>query len=125
MKPRVGLGWLYAALVGVVCGCASTNQPAPVVDRSSPANPAAAWAANPAVVRPPAGDAGARPEYHTVKKGETLATIALDHGLDYRELAAWNKIADPNRIRVGQLLLLQPPSSATVVTPLAPVAAVE
>jgi lipoprotein NlpD len=44
-----------------------------------------------------------------VRKGDTLYGIALDHGLDYRELASWNEIADPNVIRVDQTLRLRPP----------------
>lgn len=46
---------------------------------------------------------------YTVKRGDTLYSIALDNGLDYRELAAWNQLADPNVIRVNQQLKLRPP----------------
>jgi lipoprotein NlpD len=53
-----------------------------------------------------------RPQLYTVKRGETLAQIALDHGLDYRELAVWNNIENPNLIRVGQVLTLSPPGQA-------------
>ena len=48
-------------------------------------------------------------QLYTVKRGETLAQIALEHGLDYRELAVWNNIENPNVIRVGQVLTLSPP----------------
>ena len=51
-----------------------------------------------------------RPETYIVKKGDTLYSIALDHGLDYRELDAWNGLSDPNVIRIGQELKLRPPS---------------
>ena len=44
-----------------------------------------------------------------MRKGDTLYGIALDHGLDYRELASWNELADPNLIRVDQKLRLHAP----------------
>jgi lipoprotein NlpD len=55
------------------------------------------------------------PQLYTVKRGETLAQIALDHGLDYRELAAWNNIDNPNVIRVGQVLVLSLPGQPGAV----------
>jgi lipoprotein NlpD len=70
-----------------------------------------------------------RPEYHVVKKGDTLYGIALDYGQDYRELAAWNSLEDPGLIKIDQRLRLFPPDSvgeATTAqpTPLAAPAAV-
>ncbi len=41
-----------------------------------------------------------------------MFSIALDHGLDYKELAAWNNLGDPGRIRPGQQLRLKPPAGA-------------
>jgi len=70
-----------------------------------------------------------RPEYHIVKKGDTLYSIALDYGQDYRELAAWNNLEDPGLIRIDQRLRLFPQDSigeATTAQPIplaAPVAA--
>ena len=64
----------------------------------------------------------ARPQTYTVKRGDTMHQIALDNGLDYRELAAWNNLENPNVIRVGQVLRLTAPgdsgtpSAATGVT---------
>jgi lipoprotein NlpD len=78
----------------VIAGCASTT-PAPV-----------------AVERPPSVAAPvAAPGMYLVKKGDTLHSIALDHGLDYRELIAWNTIENPNRILVGQSLRIRAPGS--------------
>ena len=50
-----------------------------------------------------------RPNTYTVKRGDTLRQIAVDHGLDYRDLAAWNNIENINRLSVGQVLVLSAP----------------
>jgi lipoprotein NlpD len=55
------------------------------------------------------GEPDWRPDSYVVKKGDTLYSIALDHGLAYRDIAAWNALTDPNVIRVGQSLRLTPP----------------
>jgi lipoprotein NlpD len=52
-----------------------------------------------------------RPEYYTVKRGDTLYSIALDFGHDYRDLAAWNTLTDPAYIQVDQRLRLFPPGA--------------
>ncbi len=49
---------------------------------------------------------------YTVKKGDTLYSIALEHGLDYRDLINWNNIENPNRILVGQVLRTRAPGSS-------------
>jgi lipoprotein NlpD len=50
------------------------------------------------------------PEGHyLVKKGDTLYSIALENGADYREVAQWNNLDDPTKIRVGQVLRVKPP----------------
>ena len=94
MKP-----FLSALGAVLIAGCAGTYQ-APVVDRS--------------VTRPPVApaDKTARgPETYTVKSGDTLYSIALNNGVDHKELAAWNNLADPTLIRPGQALTLRPPAS--------------
>jgi lipoprotein NlpD len=101
-----------ATVVGcaiLVAACA-TRQAAPVEERRPPAARAPAPAPGGPAVAAPAARA-AEPERavaYTVKRGDTLAGIALEHGLDYRELAAWNAIENPNRILVGQVLRLAP-----------------
>ncbi|HLY25037.1 MAG TPA: peptidoglycan DD-metalloendopeptidase family protein, partial [Aggregatilineales bacterium] len=76
----------------------------------------------------PYRDGDWRPEYHVVKKGDTLYSIALDYGQDYRELAAWNSLEDPGLIKIDQRLRLFPPEGpgeATLAQPIplaAPVA---
>lgn len=49
-----------------------------------------------------------RPEFYVVKKGDTLYSIALDFGQDYKDLAAWNNLADPGVIKVDERLRLFP-----------------
>jgi lipoprotein NlpD len=102
----------------MLAGCAA-RRPAPVVERAPlPAPPPAAETPAP----PPAEKPVAT---HTVKRGETLVGIALQYGLDYRELAAWNNITNPNLISPGQVLVLAGPAgtapaiAAPATTPLA------
>lgn len=47
--------------------------------------------------------------YHTVRRGETLYSIAWRHDVDHRDLARWNNLANPNVIYPGQRLRLTPP----------------
>jgi lipoprotein NlpD len=46
---------------------------------------------------------------YTVKEGDTLGAIAREHNVNYRDLARWNNIDDPNRIRPSQQLRLSEP----------------
>ena len=103
MRPAAGM--VLAAAVLVLGGCAG-RQPAPVIER-------APGVQAPAV--PPVRAADPRPETYTVKRGETLFGIALDHGLDYRELAQWNGISNLNLIRAGDVLRLRAPAASAAV----------
>jgi lipoprotein NlpD len=58
-----------------------------------------------------------RPESYTVKRGDTLYSIALDNGLDYRELAAWNSLSDPSALKPGAVLRLRPPAAPQSLQP--------
>ena len=58
-----------------------------------------------------------RPEMHTVRKGETLYAVAWQHGLDYRTLAAWNRLTHPFVIHPGQVLVLSESSIAEKEVP--------
>jgi lipoprotein NlpD len=105
------------SLCAISAACVS-SRPAPVVERTAPARSASAPAARPPVsaARPAPGRADPRPDSYTVKPGDTLYSIALEHGLDYRELAFWNGLDNPGAIKVGmQLRLTAPAGSPTVV----------
>jgi spore germination protein len=43
---------------------------------------------------------------YTVVTGDTLGAIAAYYGVDVDELAAFNELADPNVIYVGEELLI-------------------
>ncbi len=48
-------------------------------------------------------------DYHIVRSGETLFTIAWRYGKDYRAVARWNDLGDGSLIYPGQLIKLYPP----------------
>jgi lipoprotein NlpD len=58
----------------------------------------------------------APPGYYRVKKGDTLARIALDHGQAPRDVTQWNKAINPsfnpNIIEVGDLILVKSPTGS-------------
>ena len=108
-----------ATLMVTLAGCGSRVR-APVEDRAAvppPRPPATSALPVPPAAVPPAApsqsEADWRPPNHTVKRGDTLHQIALDYGLDYRELAVWNQLENPNLILVGQVLRLTAPGEPT------------
>jgi LysM repeat protein len=52
---------------------------------------------------------------YIVKKGDSLSVIAKNHNVSKSELADLNKITDPNKIRVGQKLIIPGPGHAAAV----------
>lgn len=94
----------------LLSGCVS-NQPAPVVERAAAKPPAA----KPAAAKNQASKDW-RPEIHTVKKGDTLFSIGLQYGYDYKEIAQLNNIAPPYIIQVGQKLKLSSNTSTAAAT---------
>lgn len=109
--------WGLAAVVAAGCGPATR---APVSERG-----AAESRPPPAAAKAAPKEQDWRPRTYTVRKGDTLYSIALEHGLDYRELAALNNIENPSRIRIGQQLRLAAPEESVVVTPARPPSGVE
>ncbi len=111
-----------AALIVMVLLAAACATPgrAPVVERTAKSRAAARAAQKPAAQRPaPAALPAPAPQpaaegYYIVRKGDTLYSIALENGADYRELAQWNGLDDPARIQVGQALRVAPPTGHSV-----------
>ena len=93
----------------LMVGCSATRtKPATVTDRSAGSS-ASSYEPAP-------------PGYYRVKKGDTVARIALDNGQAPRDVAQWNIAANPNFnpnvIEVGDLILVKPPASTKSSKPI-------
>jgi lipoprotein NlpD len=53
-----------------------------------------------------------RPGTYHIKPGDTLYSIAWEFGLDYRDLAHWNRIRAPHKIIAGRQLRLTAPAGS-------------
>ncbi len=117
------------AVVAIVAlaGCASSGRKAPVEDRSTTAKaPAVVTVPTPVPTPAPPTDPtpkplpgienAGKPGYYTVKPGDTLVRIALDNGQNWRDVARWNELENPNLVEVGQVLRVVPPASDPTVT---------
>jgi lipoprotein NlpD len=51
-----------------------------------------------------------KPGFYSVRPGDTLTKIALDHGQAWRDIAKWNGLDNPNVIEVDQVLRVAPPA---------------
>ena len=86
---------MASLLLNVGCSTTPRAKPANVVDRSGGEN-----------------NESTPPGYYRVKRGDTLARIALDNGQSPRDLAQWNNMSNPNQIEVGDLILVKPPANS-------------
>jgi lipoprotein NlpD len=122
-----------AALALVACAVSSTKD-APIVERSQ-ATGAPRAAASPTVApaarsAPPAARE-AHDGVYVVQSGDTLYSIALAFGQDYREIARWNAVDPVAHLQVGQALRVAPPpaqdsgAAEAIPVPVAPTATVE
>lgn len=85
--------------------------------RAAPRPPAAATGPDDPPLPAPPPDAD-RPVTHTVRPGETLARIALRYQVPLEQIAEQNALADPDRIRAGQDLVIRPaPPDEIVIAP--------
>jgi len=111
---HLGLGGLASLALVLLQACSSPiSIPAPVVDHSvSKPTPREikpeVSARTPAVVAP---ESTVKPGYYTVKPGDTIYHISLDNGQNWKDLARWNNLDNPNIIDVGKVLRVVPPES--------------
>ncbi len=90
--------WLFVFLF-LLIGCETTKGPAPVVERTVSPEKAADISGKKQI-----------DQFYIVQKGDTFYSIALNHGIDQKELAEWNNITDPTTIKPGQRINLSVPS---------------
>jgi lipoprotein NlpD len=120
MKPTPRLALLTLSL-GILSACSTETRQAPVIDRPAPT---AIQLPSASTTGPGAGRGGheaRRARHYTVRRGDTLLRIALDHGQNYRDLVTWNNLSDPDDIKVGQVLKVAPSErngAAVVTTPI-------
>jgi lipoprotein NlpD len=108
------LTWSVLGLALLVSACSTrVSRPAPVEDRGTSRSSADTSAPAPAPAQPRVG-------YVTVQPGDTLYRIALNAGQDWRDIATWNNLPNPNAIEVGQLLRVAPPAATAAAAAPAP-----
>jgi lipoprotein NlpD len=110
IRRGCALGAVALALVLAGCGSTPINK-APVEDRSAAAKSVAA-AGVPVVKPAPGFENAGKPGYYAVKPGDTLIRIGLENGQSPKDIAKWNALENPNKIEVGQILRVVPPSSS-------------
>ncbi len=100
-RPLAALGLAVAA----VAGCGETIQP------RAPAPPVVT--ATTTTTMAPTTTTTA-PVQYVVVRGDSLSSIAAQFGITITDLAAANGLADPNDIKVGQVLTIPPPTTTTL-----------
>ncbi len=112
------LNWLHAVFAAaVLAGCSSSGHRAPVLEHGAaekkPVEPPVTTATKKTAPR----EKDWRPQTYMVQKGDTLYSIAFNHGLDYHEIADLNGIQNPGVIKVGQEIRLFPDNPAAAIKP--------
>jgi lipoprotein NlpD len=131
--PWAGVLCVAAALAG----CAVPRNRAPIEERNVGAARSAAPAAAPSATTAPVAPGGAvalpvpatpsgvdptkppppgaenagKPGYYTVKPGDTMIRIGLETGQNWKDIARWNSLDNPNVVEVGQVLRVVPPGA--------------
>lgn len=113
----------YLAFACLLLNACAEKPIAPVIDRAPANMPQKTPKIQAESVRVGSPEKDWRPDTHTVKKGDTLFSLGLQYGEDYKEIARINQISPPYVIRVNQVLKLRETSaereSGSTVAPVA------
>lgn len=105
LRPTLRASFL-AMLCACLYACSSSPTQAPVSDAQVVKKPA------PPVTKPLVkASPDWRPDTYIVKKGDTLYSIGLQYGYDYKEIAQLNGLTAPFSIKIGQELKLKDPKT--------------
>ncbi|MDO9540761.1 MAG: LysM peptidoglycan-binding domain-containing protein [Kiritimatiellia bacterium] len=117
MTVVIGVHCVAITALFLIQGCKTAKPTGTSASQTPVMPPLSAPAVTPVKVEPAtvAGKAEETIEY-TVKSGDALGLIAKRHNVSKGELTELNKLADPNKIRIGQKLII-PKRSQAVVTP--------
>ena len=113
MERKSIVKWCALLPLLAIAACVS-QRPAPVVDRSG-RGPVAATAPTTAA---PAISRAAKDGIYVAQRGDTLGNVAVAFGVDAKELARWNGVAESDVLIPGQTLQVAPPASAATVSPI-------
>lgn len=108
-RPTLTACFLILSCIGLHA-CSTTPTQAPVSERNAQA---AKKPAPPATKPLTKSSTDWRPDTYTVKKGDTLFSIGLQYGYDYKEIAQLNGLTAPFNIKIGQELKLKDPKTTT------------
>ena len=109
---RLALPCAVGASMALLAACGTTLNKAPVEVRAGSSRAVSVADAN---IKPLLGSENAgKPGYYTIRPGDTLIRIGLDSGHNWRDIARWNNLENPNQIEVGQVVRLSSPSSDTL-----------
>ncbi len=93
-----------SSAVAPATGTKPATPATPTKPTTPPTKPAETTPAKPATpAKPPVKDPGADHTY-TIKRGDNLYRIGLQYGVSWEELAKFNKITDPTRLQVGDVI---------------------
>jgi len=95
---------LFCLVLCLLVSACTATRPAPVIERAPVSK-----AAKPA-------DKDWRPDTYTVKKGDTLYSIGLEYGYDYKDIAEANRLQAPYTIYIGQQLSFKQIKGAPAAT---------
>ena len=131
LLPRP-LTFALAGAAITLAACTSPKHRAPVEERGTASRPPAVATApaqaasvpavaepmNPPTVPDEAQRVGAGS--YVVKPGDTLIRIGLESGQNWRDIARWNGLDNPNALEVGQVLRVTPPEPGPGSPPCSP-----